>query len=388
MALRWLKKTPLAWKQLMKEKPRLLVAIAGIGFADMLIFFQLGLMDALYDGATQPHYLLDADLVVTGSKYRSLTSLQAFPKDRLAQTLANPSVTSISVIYIGTGNWKNPNERLNKSILVWGVEPDAPSFNLPSLKQHRQQLQLLNRVIFDIGSSPQYGPIADQVKAQGNVEVEMNSQLVQVSGLFQIGTSFTSDGNVITSDSTFFKLFPDRSSNRVDLGLVHLKSGSNLQLAKQELKTMLGEDFKVFTVAELRNAEKQYWESQGAIGFIFGLGALVGFIVGIVIVYQILYTDVANHLPEYATLKAMGYGDGYLLIVLLQESLILAILGFIPGFLISLGLYHLTFSATLMPIMMKASRAINIFILTVVMCTASGAIAMRKLQAADPADIF
>jgi putative ABC transport system permease protein len=388
MIFKFFKKTPLAWKQLMKEKTRLLVAIAGIGFADMLIFFQLGLMDALYDGATQAHYLLDADLVVTGSNYKSLSSLQDFPKDRLYQTLGNDYVASVSSIYIGTATWKSPNDRLNKGILVWGVEPDAPSFKLPTVQAQRQQLKLLDQILFDEGSSPQYGPIAEQVKTKGSVEVEMNQQLVQVTGLFRLGVSFTADGNVITSDSTFLKLFSDQSANQVDLGLIHLKPDADLKFAQNQLRSLLGNEFKVYTVEELRDAEKHYWESQGAIGFIFGLGSVVGFIVGIVIVYQILYTDVANHLPEYATLKAMGYSDFYLLSVLLQESLILAILGFIPGFLVSLGLYQLTFAATLMPVVMKTGRAITILILTILMCTISGTIAMRKLQSADPADVF
>jgi putative ABC transport system permease protein len=95
------------------------------------------------------------------------------------------------------------------------------------------------------------------------------------------------------------------------------------------------------------------------------------------------------HLPEYATLKAMGYSDRYLIGVLLQEALILAILGFIPEFTISLGLYGLIAKATLLPVQMTLNRARLVLFLTVVMCVASGAIAKeRKLQSADPADIF
>jgi putative ABC transport system permease protein len=144
----------------------------------------------------------------------------------------------------------------------------------------------------------------------------------------------------------------------------------------------------VLTPDEFAAIERNYWESQGTIGFIFGIGVIVGFIVGTVIVYQILYTDVANHLPEYATLKAMGYSDRFLLNVLLQEALILAVLGFIPGFAVAVGLYQLTYAATLLPVAMTMNRAITVFVLTVAMCSISGAIAMRKLQAADPADIF
>ena len=114
---------------------------------------------------------------------------------------------------------------------------------------------------------------------------------------------------------------------------------------------------KVLTSKEFAQNEIDYWGSQG-IGFIFGMGVMVGFIVGIVIVYQILYSDVSEHLTEYATLKASGYSDRYLLGVLLQEAFLLAVLGYIPGFLLSFGLYKLTYAATLLPIAMKFNRAV------------------------------
>jgi putative ABC transport system permease protein len=114
----------------------------------------------------------------------------------------------------------------------------------------------------------------------------------------------------------------------------------------------------------------------------------MGFIVGTVIVYQILYSEVSDHLAEYATLKAMGYTQTYLLLVVLQEAFILATLGYIPGFAIAMIQYNLARSATLLPIFMTVSRAVTVLILTILMCFISGAIAVRKLKSADPADIF
>lgn len=215
----------------------------------------------------------------------------------------------------------------------------------------------------------------------------VNQQVIRVVGLFSMGATFAADGNVITSDSTFLKLFPQRQPEEIEVGLIQLQPGTKPEVVKTQLTAMLGGDVKVLTPEEFAAVEKYYWD-QGAIGFIFGLGVTVGFIVGIVIVYQILYTDVVNHLPEYATLKAIGYGDRYLFIVLLQESLLLAILGYIPGFLLSVGLYQLAKTATLMPIGMKLERAVFVLVMTFVMCSVSGAIAGQKLRSADPADVF
>jgi putative ABC transport system permease protein len=154
------------------------------------------------------------------------------------------------------------------------------------------------------------------------------------------------------------------------------------------MRDYLPQDVLILSKEELMSFEKKYWQESTAIGFVFSLGAAMGFIVGIVIVYQVLYTDVADHLPEYATLKAMGYSDYYLLVVVFQQALILAIIGYLPGLLVANGLYNLARGATGLPMIMTAEKAINVLILTIIMCCVSGAIAIRKLQDADPADIF
>ncbi|AUB35407.1 ABC.CD.P, putative ABC transport system permease protein [Nostoc flagelliforme CCNUN1] len=382
------KKVPLAWRQLMKQKTRLLVAVAGIGFADMLMFVQLGFQNALYDSATQSHSLLKADLVLVNSRFQSLSTVQSFSREHLYQALAYEGVESVSSIYFDRAQWKNPDTGLSRDIVIWGVEPGFASFNLPEVRQKVDQLKLLNTVLFDRASREVYGAVSEELQKHGTFQVEVNNQVIQVVGLFTMGASFVADGNIITSDSTFLKLFPQRQSNQITVGLIHLKPGANLHLVQQQLATRLSENVKVFTPESFAAAEKQDIESQGTIGFIFGLGTIVGFMVGTVIVYQILYTDVVNHLPEYATLKAMGYSDRYLLGVLFQESLLLAVFGYIPGFLIAIALYQITYLATLLPLAMTLSRAVFVLIITIVMCSMSGAIAMQKLQSADPADIF
>ncbi len=185
----------------------------------------------------------------------------------------------------------------------------------------------------------------------------------------------------------FLQLFP-RQASEVDIGLISLKPGADVEQVRSQLVAGLPNDVKVLTLEDFAEIEKNYWANGTGIGFIFGLGVGVGFIVGIVIVYQILYSDVSDHLPEYATLKAIGYSDRYLLGVLTQEALLLAILGYIPGFILSFGLYQVAYAATLLPIAMTLERAGSVLVLTIIMCSVSGAIVMRKLRSADPADMF
>ena len=387
------RKTPLAWRQLMKEKTRLVVAVAGITFADMLIFIQMGFESALFDSAIQPHRNLQADLVLINPQFQTLFSVKSFSRERLYQALSYNGVKSVSSIYISTGQWRNPQTKMDRSILVWGVDPAAPGLKFPELQAKKDDLKQLNQVVFDEASRPEYGEIGSIFRATGKFNAELSGKNVSVKGLFQNGASFAADGNVVTSDSTFLQLFPTRKADQIEVGLITLQPGADIEKVKAQLQIGLNPDPKnpfveVGTPETFAQKEKTYWANGTGIGFIFSLGVIVGFIVGIVIVYQVLYSDVSDHLPEYATLKAMGYTDNYLLRVLLQEALFLAALGYLPAFFLSFGLYQVTFAATLLPIYMKVDRAINVFFLTVIMCTVSGAIAMRKLRSADPADIF
>jgi putative ABC transport system permease protein len=387
------RKTPLAWRQLMKEKTRLLVAVAGIAFADVLIFIQMGFESALFDAAVQPHRNLQADLLLINPQFQTLFSVKSFSRERLYQALSYNGVKSVSSIYISTGQWRNPVTKMDRSILVWGVDPNAPGLNFPELQAKKDYLKQLNQVVFDEASRPEYGEIGSVFRATGKFNAELSGKNVSVKGLFQNGASFAADGNVVASDSTFLQLFPTRKADQIEVGLITLQPGADVEKVKAQLQIGLNPDPKnpfveVGTPETFAQKERTYWATGTGIGFIFSLGVVVGFIVGIVIVYQVLYSDVSDHLPEYATLKAMGYTDNYLLGVLLQEALLLAALGYLPAFFLSFGLYQVTFAATLLPIYMKVDRAINVFILTIIMCTVSGAIAMRKLRSADPADIF
>ena len=388
MRPKFLKKTPLAWLQVTRERTRLAVAIAGIAFADMLIFLQMGFEGALYDAAIQPHRNLQADLVLSDPQMQTLFSVKAFPRERLYQTLAHPDVASVRGVYIATGQWKNPATKLERAILVWGIDPTQPSFRFPEVNQNLDKIQPLNQVLFDQAGRPEYGVSATEFEQTGIFVTELNNKLITVEGLFTNGASFAADGNVITSDSTFLRLFPSRSPEQIEVGLIELNPDADLEQVRAELEAVLPDDVLVGSPEDFAQIERDYWASGTGIGFIFGLGVSVGFIVGIVIVYQILYSDVSEHLPEYATLKAMGYTDNYLLGVLFQEALLLAVLGYVPSIVLALGLYELAAGATMLPIAMTTRRAITVFVLTVVMCSVSGAIALRKLRTADPADIF
>ena len=408
---------PLAWLQLKRETVRLLVALAGIGFAVILMFLQLGFQAALFDSAVTMHQSLDGDIFLISPQSTSLISMKSFPNRRLYQSLGFAGVESISPIYLGLGIWKNPfwegpPASQTRSILVIGMVPGDSVFSLPEVKANQSQLRLTDVVLFDRASRAEFGPIAEKFtasKAPGSVvKGEIESRRVEVGGLFNLGASFGADGNLITSDLNFRRIFSSRDKGMIDVGLIKLKPGADLKQTLDRFKRNLpGElrtdpkktavqtqedfvvgDVRVFSKQAFVAFEQNYWKDSTAIGFIFTLGTAIGFVVGTVIVYQILYTDVTDHLAEYATLKAMGYKNRYLLSVVFQEAIILSVMGYIPAYILCIGLYNLTRNVTALPIAMTLERGILVLCLAVLMCVISGAIAVRKVQDADPADIF
>lgn len=382
------RKTPIAWLQMTREKMRLAVALTGITFANVLMFVQLGFKDALYNSSVRPHHALRGDLFIVNPQFDTFFNVPSFSKARLYQTLGIKGVDDFSVLYAEKGIWKNPVEHTDRPILVFGIDPINSALNLQDVTPKLHKLKKINQVFFDEAGRVEYGPIANLLKQSTQLETEVNEVRTQVSGIFSLGASFVADGNIITSDSTFFLLFPNRSSERVDVGVIRIEPNADLEAVRSRIIGGLPNDVDVLTLEQFSRREQIYWAKVTPIGFVFGFGSIIGFFVGAVIVYQILYSDVSDHLEEYATLKAIGYTDSALLIILLQEALFLAILGFIPGITISTGLYHVAKGATRLPVIMTLSRAVFVLSLTILMCVTSGVFAMRKLRLADPADIF
>lgn len=385
-----IRKIPLAWLQLTREKTRLAVALAGIAFADILMFMQLGFRDALFEGNVQLHKSLEGEIVLINPQSEALLSMETFSQRRLYQALAVKEVKSVHPIYVDFTGWKNPQTQKLRSIQVVGFNPKEHVFNLPGIQQNVNKIKLRDVVLFDRGSRAEFGEVATNIDQGKTILTEVGGRQIKVKGAFQLGTSFGADGNLITSDLNFIRLFNNerRKQGLIDIGLIKLKPGANTEVVLEHLRNYLPKDVKVLSKQEFIDFEKSYWASSTPIGFIFAFGTVIAFIVGTVIVYQILYSEVSDHLPEYATLKAIGYTQNYLLLVIFKEALILACLGYMPGFAFAIFQYKMASDATLLPIVMTGSRAVLVLILTILMCSISGVIAVRKLRSADPADIF
>ena len=381
-------RVPLAWLQLTKSKGRLLAALAGVIFTVIFSLVQLAFQDALYTSVTLLYSHLKADIVLISPRYQCIVATDEFPVRRLYQAMAVDGVESASPLYLGIAPWKNPATHRDRQILVIGFAPGADVFDLAGIHENLGRIAEPGNVLFDEGSRPEFGPVAALLRAHQPVETELSHRLIKVDGVFHVGANFANDGNVVTGDETFFRLLPHRKPGIADLGLIQLRPGVDVTAVRNRIQAALPGDVTVLTRQGLLDREKNFFGSSLPVGLFFRTSVLVGLIVGAVIVYQILYSDVTEHLSEYATVKAIGYPDRYLFGVVLQEALLLSILGFPPGILVAWLVERIAHSATFLPIHMSWMQVGTVYLLTASMCAAAGALAMRKLQQADPVDVF
>lgn len=383
-----IRRTPLGWLQLRHKPLRLVVAMAGIAFAVLLILMQLGFRAALFESAVRFHERFQYDIALFSPDSVFIVRPRAFSIRRLYQAQALDEVTSTAPVYISPTIWKNPWDNSRRAIYAVGLSPydnllDAPGFD----KAHRKMIRQ-DAILFDDASRPEFGPVADSVEKYGKLTTEVNDREVEVVGTFTMGTSFGIDGSLITSDDNWLRLFGDHSRNDIHLGLITLEKDAPPEAVRDKLKSYLPGDVLVMTKQDFVERETAYWDGATPIGYVFFFGAIIGLVVGAIIVYQILFADVSEHINEYATLRAMGYKNRFVVGIVLQQAVVLALLGFVPGVIIAVWLYGSAAAATSLPIYLTPERAIAVLLMTLAMCSISGLLAVRKVSRLDPADIF
>jgi putative ABC transport system permease protein len=386
---RLLGRTPLGWLQLVHHPLRLAMAIAGVAFAVLLVFMQLGFMNMLFDTTVMFHRQLKADIVLVNPAARNLIDVRTFPRRRLIQALGVEGVADGEVMHIAQVNWIKPGTRDRGNILAFGIRPDFDAFVTPGVSGQLPALALPGAALFDTGSRGDFRAFLHEIAQGDRPKTEIAGKTVHFEGMFRIGASFGAEGSIIVSDQTFFAISPRANPATPNLGILQVKPGEDpSKIARKIAEVIQGEDVKVMTVAEFIGQSRTFLIKESPIAYIFTFGVIMGLVVGIVIVIQILSSDVQDHLSEYATFKAIGFTNRTLLGVVYEQSAILTILGFIPGLIASLVLYELVQRGVSMPISMPLDRVFLVFSMTAAMCAVAGTIAMRRLSKADPAEVF
>lgn len=375
---------PIGWLQLIHNRVRLAAALAGVAFANILVLMQLGFLGALISSIRLPYDPFDADLMVSAPDMNTLQDSSPLPRQRMFEILTVQGVRSASPLYLGKFDWRQEDNTF-RTLTVIGVDPVTRTFRTPEIEAARDELKISDVALIDRKTRN----VERRVFENLPMSFEARGRTLSVVGAFNIGGGFTDDGYLIVSDQTFLKLYPQRVSGAPNHILVKLEPNVDPSAVISRLKAVLpAYDSTVQTIDAAIARDQKFQSTQKPVGLVFGFGAAIGVLVGIIIVYQVLSTDVADHIREYATFKAMGYGPAFFLGVIVEEALILAILGFIPGVTLSLGLYKLVAVATDLPMEMTLSRAVAVMFGTIVACALSGVIATGRVAKANPADLF
>ena len=420
-------KTPLAWKNLSHNKVRTCVGVAGVGFAVILIFMQMGFKGGVASTATQIYDALDFDLILRSPAYLHLTEPRSFSRMRVFQAASLPEVEHARPFYLGLSEWQAPIRHARpaeyaekkpkkpagqwRAIITMGTEPDDASFAREDICRQARRLTDPRFVLVDTKSKPEYGPKRDEKFSEADIGVEttLGPSRIRIVGLFELGTGMASNGACLTNPEGFVRACPWQTIDEVNFGLIKLRDPSQAQNVKSKLQEIYGipkvdshsPEYKQIEAAALTNAdveiltretvnqrEEHRWVSETPLGQIFTLGVWVAVFVGVAIVYQVLSNDIENMMGEYATLRAMGYRNKYLTSVVLQQSVLLAVVGYVPSLAISWILFRIVEAASGMPMIMTPWIMSIVLLLAIAMCVISGLGALRKLFQADPVDLF
>ncbi len=379
---------PLAWRQLMNERKRFFVAVLGVSFGVILMLFQLGIFQAFMRLVVRPIEAMRGELAMISRDFQYIMTTESFPERRLYQAVADPDVIKVYPVMLDYVSWRNPETGKQCESALFGVYPFANPFILPEVLAHPEVFTMADAAMYDELSTPEYGDVAGLIRqANGEIRGEINKQRVRVPCTFRMGQTLAAYGNILVGMETFRRV-NNRTGHAIELGMIELRAGADPEAAARRLNALLPGDVEVITREALARREKDYWQANTPLGFIVTAGLIIAMFVGAVIVYQILYTDINDHIKEYATLKAMGLSNRFFLRLILQEAAILPLFGFIPGLLLSAGLFHLADTQGGLPTRLTAPDTFFVFLLTAIMCVVAGLLATRRLRSADPADIF
>lgn len=390
----------LALASLLHQPGRTAVSVVGTAFAVVLVFMQLGFFGAVQNTATLLYGKMRFDVLLTSSEYIDMSRPGWVARDRLAQARSAAGVADVRPVLLGNALWRNPTADPERGGRRWqlsviGIDPaDLDRIFVPpggglfptadEQAAKRATLGRVDEVLLDVRSRPDFG---DPAAMPPGTRTELNGRAVTLGGYFRAGTGFSYTGLLLTNEQTF-REFLRAPANATTFGLVTLEPGRDPAAVKRELVATLPPDVRVFTRGDIEEYERDYWVNRTALGQFFYFGVLLAITVGGIFVYQMMVADIKKHLPEYATLKAMGYRFGYLFRIVVWQAIYLAVAGYAIGLVASLGLYEVAKAAAGLPIWMTGERVVTVLGLTVGMCVVSGVLAVRKVRSADPADLF
>ncbi|HMC10951.1 MAG TPA: FtsX-like permease family protein, partial [Pirellulaceae bacterium] len=337
-------KTPLAWHNLWHQPVRSGVAVIGVTFAAVLMFMQLGFLEAVKASATVIYDVLQFDICLRSRDYDRFSDARSFDRSRLSEAQEIEGVATVTPLWAGVLSWRNPHSGEPRAILSLGVPDSAVTFKDRALQGVVDRaLDHPQAMLVDTLTRREFGPADRHAFGPADIgqRVEINNKQLEIAGLYTCGSGLNAGGAVIVHQRDFLRCLPQFMADHVSLGLIDVAPGSDPYAVARRLESALPEDVEVLTRSEVLGTEIRHWVWETNYGLIFLSGVVVAVVVGTAIVYQVLASEVTSRMPEYATLKAMGYDNAYLVRVMVEQSLLLALVAFAVSWAIAAVLYEI-----------------------------------------------
>jgi putative ABC transport system permease protein len=371
----------LAWRILIHEKGRTALALAGVFIAILLVFIELGFFVAVPQGGMLVYDNMRFDLLLTSTDYQFQAQPWQFARDRLTRAATVAGVARATPLYFAGGSWQDPDGGVKLDVFLLGFDPTTRPFAVSELENQRAMLEQSGTILVDDSTRTIFGPL------QAGREIDIDGKRMTIGGTYHLGTGFLGIGVAAMDEANFFHV-TGRRADEANLGLIELTPGADAATVAAALRQALPNDVEIFTRQTLAAQEDSYWTTRTSVGLIFGSGLVVALIVGLMVLYQTLATQIARHLPQFATLKAMGYADGHLTTVVLVEAVIVVGIAFLPAAGAAMAVYALIRSETLLPVALTPAHVAAVLAATLLMSVGSAFLSVSSLRRADPADVF
>jgi putative ABC transport system permease protein len=369
----------IAWHMLTHRKRRLAIALAALGFAVVVMFMQLGFFNGFNESQARLANHFDGDLVVMDARRLHFNSFTALLRLHVGQVKGTAGVAEAVPIQNYGVRIKNPDTGQYRRVYLLAWIPGTHPFKFGAIDE--RALERTGAVLFDRRARDIYG------KLTPGMVLDIEGGKFTLAGFFDYGPNFSNDGNLITSEATML-LRLNGARDKVDWILVRLEPGAEVEHVRARLIATLPRTLSVLTPEEMRMREVAYTTRKAPIGIVFGIGLIVGFIIGTSICHQILFNEINDHLGQFATLKAMGFSDGYLRRIVLTEAALLGACGFVPGLAGAWFLYRVIERMTGIVMTLGPGYAAFVFALTVAMCVLAGLLAVRRVLKSDSAALL
>jgi putative ABC transport system permease protein len=370
----------LASRNLFHDRVRLIATVVGIVFSIVLVTVQLGVFLSFERMVTTMIDHAQADFWIVPSETKSFEDSSLLAGRERLQALSINGVTAAVPVVAGYASWRKPNGGASTPVLVVGTPETSAGLQPWNVVEGSiRDLSMPEAVAIDQSYFDELGI------AQIGEHAEINNQKARVIAVTKGIRSFTTMPNVFTSIE-WARAYLGVPPNEANYFILRIAPNVDAATVRSQLAARLS-DAEVLTSEQFRHRTRQFWLFDTGAGAALLGSAILGIIVGTIIVAQTLYSSTKDHLKEFATLRAIGSSCGYILKVILGQALLSAVIGFSIAASIDLALVKMTADAAL-PIVMTPGLTLGLFALTVTMCVIAAISAIRVVMRIDPALVF